>query len=183
MSALARLRDRLGFCETQRDTTAKTDNTPSRQGFVSFVSASPLGSPESEAPEAACATCGCGSFVRPPGSGRRCAGCEPVRLPPAHEQAGWAFAAVGPVHPPRAPLLMPPAPRPAVVYLDEFLAWTETGPIGRCRSCRFSGPLSERGMCSACEVDRLFAAAERVMNSPNALADPAELIVRGEPLP
>jgi hypothetical protein len=78
---------------------------------------------------------------------------------------------------------MPPAPRPTAVYLDEFLAWTETAPIGRCRSCRFSGPLSDRGMCAACEVDRLLAAADRAVASPDALADPAELMVRGEALP
>jgi hypothetical protein len=67
-----------------------------------------------------------------------------------------------------------------VVYLDEFLAWTETAPIGRCRSCRFSGPLSERRMCAACEVDRLLAAGERAVASPDALADEAETMLGGE---
>jgi hypothetical protein len=33
------------------------------------------------------------------------------------------------------------------------------------------------------EIIRLFAAAERVVLSPDALADEAELTVRGEPLP
>ena len=121
--------------------------------------------------------------MRPPGGGWRCRDCESVRLPAAHEHAGWAFCTVAPGSRPATPLLMPPEPRPRVVYLDEFLAWTEKAPIGRCRSCRFSGPLSERGMCSACEVDRLMAAAERTVASPDALADLAELMVRGEALP
>ena len=40
--------------------------------------------------------------------------------------------------------------------------------------------------CMACferEAWRILAAAERVVNSPDALADPAELMVRGELLP
>jgi hypothetical protein len=67
-----------------------------------------------------------------------------------------------------------------VVYLDEFLAWTETAPIGRCRTCRFSGPVSERQLCAACEVNRLLAAAERAVASPAALGDEAETMLWGK---
>jgi len=45
-------------------------------------------------PEEPCTACGCGSFVQPPGERWRCRLCEPVALPPAHEQAGWAFVTV-----------------------------------------------------------------------------------------
>ena len=131
----------------------------------------------------ACSSCGCGSWVRPPNSRWRCAGCDPVRLPPAHEQAGWRFAAVGQELQPRSPVPKSPEPRPAVVYLDGFLAWTKTALIGRCRSCRFSGPISDRQLCAPCEVDRLLAAGDRSVASPDALADEAEIVIRGEPLP
>ena len=78
---------------------------------------------------------------------------------------------------------MPSAPPGHAVYLDDVLAWTEAAPIGRCKSCTFSAPLSARKLCAACEVDRLLAAAGRAVNSPAALADEAEIVIRGGELP
>ena len=131
-------------------------------------------------PSGPCPACGCGSWVRPPGAGWCCRDCEPASLPPAHEQAEWAFCSVAPDPRPSSPLLMPPAPLPSVVYLDEFLAWTTTAPLGRCRACRFSGPMSERQLCAACELDRLMAATERALSAPDAVADEAEAMLRGD---
>ena len=104
-------------------------------------------------PEEPCAACGGGNFVQPPSEGWRCSTCEPVVLPRAHELDGWAFCCVpGGTAIPREPLPYPPGwGRPTVVYLDEILPDLATAPIGRCRSCRFMAPLSERNRCGRCE--------------------------------
>ena len=83
---------------------------------------------------------------------------QPVLLPPTHEQVGWAFCAVSGGQPEdRAPLPYPPGwGRPTVVYLDEILPDLATAPIGRCRSCRFMAPLSERNRCGRCEYAALL---------------------------
>jgi hypothetical protein len=103
--------------------------------------------------EAPCTACSCGSFVQPPGEGWYCTACEHVALPPAHEQAGWAFCTVpGGTPVDRPPLPMPPANRDYVlVDLPPLDA-----PIGRCRSCWFTAPLSERSRCGRCEYEAIL---------------------------
>ena len=70
-----------------------------------------------------------------------------------------------------------------MVHLDTVSPDITSAPPGRCAGCRFTAALGARRRCGACEVKRLLAAGERAVESPDALADPAELTARGEPLP
>jgi hypothetical protein len=97
-----------------------------------------------------CPDCGGGSFVRAPGDGWRCHGCARPPLPPAHEQAGWAFLSVAPPSTPRPHLPMPPSSPLAEVYLDEVLPDLATAPVARCSRCYWTAPLSTAGLCGRC---------------------------------
>ena len=104
-----------------------------------------------------CALCGSGSNVRPPGAPWRCTSCEPVTLPPAHEQAGWAFCAVpGGEAIARAPLSYPPGWQgwPDEEPRQPTLPDLATAPIGKCAGCRFTAPLTAEGLCGRCTWDR-----------------------------
>ena len=103
-----------------------------------------------QAPAQPCPDCGGGSFVRAPGDGWRCHGCAPAPLPPAHEQAGWAFLAVAPPSTTRPPLPMPPSPPLAEVYLDEVLPDLAVAPIARCSRCCWTAPVSTADLCGRC---------------------------------
>ena len=107
-------------------------------------------------PASPCAGCGHGSFYRAPGEGWRCLACEPAALPPAHEQAGWAFCSVsGGVPIARDALPYPPGwRRPDIIYLDQIMPDPETAPIGKCAGCRFTAPLASDGLCGKCVWDR-----------------------------
>ena len=110
-----------------------------------------------QAPAQPCPDCGGGSFVRAPGDGWRCHGCAPAPLPPAHEQAGWAFLAVAPPSTTRPPLPMPPSPPLAEVYLDEVLPDLAVAPVARCSGCYWTAPVSAAGLCGRCVLKRVEA--------------------------
>jgi hypothetical protein len=58
-------------------------------------------------------------------------------------------------------------------HCGDRMAWP--GPAG----ITFADGTAECTQCEAREVERLFAAGERVVNSPDALADEAETMLRG----
>ena len=62
-------------------------------------------------------------------------------------------------------------------WCGEWLAWPEPAGV------TLDDGIAECMPCADREVWRLIAAAERVVNSPDVLADPAELTIRGEALP
>jgi hypothetical protein len=62
-------------------------------------------------------------------------------------------------------------------HCGERLAWP--GPAG----ITFADGTSECMRCEAREVGRLMAAGRRAVASPDALADPAEVMLHGGPLP
>jgi hypothetical protein len=119
----------------------------------------------------------------------RCTGCQPVEPPPAPGQAGWAFCALPGAADLAGPLGHPPGWRGwpdeagGMVHLDTVSPGITSAPLGRCAGCRFTAALSARRRCGACEVKRLLAAGERAVESPDALADPAELTAHGGPPP
>lgn len=49
-------------------------------------------------------------------------------------------------------------------------------PLGKCSGCRFTAPLSPRRLCGRCEVEHLFAAAERVLAGVIATSDEGEFL-------
>ena len=60
------------------------------------------------------------------------------------------------------------------------------GDIDWCRGLGLAfadGTIAHVACDDGAEVARLLEAGRRVVESPDALADPAELMVRGEPLP
>jgi hypothetical protein len=80
-------------------------------------------------------------------------------MPPTHEQAGWAFVSVPGCRPLEYARLPMPPPLPGTVgYLDELLPDDQV-PLGKCRGCAFTAPLSERGLCGRCEFERQTTAA------------------------
>jgi hypothetical protein len=85
-------------------------------------------------------------------------------------------AAQGPLPYPPGWRGWPDAPEPPALDLPDIT----TAPLGRCRSCRYRAPLSAAGACGKCEHARILAAAERAVLSPDALADEAEVMLRGE---
>jgi hypothetical protein len=59
-------------------------------------------------------------------------------------------------------------------WCGEQLAWPR--PVG----VTFADGTAECHACADAEIERLWLAAERVVASPDALADPAEVVLRGE---
>ena len=93
------------------------------------------------APEMPCLACGGGAFVRSPGASWRCTDCEPVALPPANEQAMWAFRSV-PGGRSKRIRPSPAGPRARTRFYPDT---TDLGAsIGMCRGCSFTAPLSIR---------------------------------------
>jgi hypothetical protein len=137
-------------------------------------------------PDLSCLVCGGGNFHQPPGDLWQCSTCTPPILPPAHLQARWSFCSVpdSPATSPGAltkltkPLLPMPPPPPGerAVYLVEVLP-DNTAPIGECRGCWFKAHMSARGLCGLCELARVLEAGRRAVESPAALADPAETML------
>jgi hypothetical protein len=127
-------------------------------------------------PALPCATCGGRGFHQAPGDRWRCSGCEPPTLPSdASALARWSFCALPPEDPEQD---APPAPRgdaperdPAPTRPDDEPPRPDarpggfpapeadeppdprTAPIGKCRRCGWSTPLSGRGMCWRCAVE------------------------------
>jgi hypothetical protein len=62
-------------------------------------------------------------------------------------------------------------------HCGDRLAWP--GPAG----IVFADGTAECMRCEAREVERLLAAGRRTVDSPDALADPAEVMLHGGPLP
>ena len=56
----------------------------------------------------------------------------------------------------------------------------DADPLGKCSGCRFTAPLSPRRLCGRCEVERLFAAAERALAGVIATSDEGELLRAGD---
>jgi hypothetical protein len=106
-----------------------------------------------------------------------------VRAPDAQSKlavlSGWVAAAGGRVEAGRA--LLPALPRRlAAVELRRMLRQYGI-TVAACLEPSLEGaPMASEGQA---EVARLLAAGRRAVASPAALADPAELTARGEPLP
>jgi hypothetical protein len=121
-------------------------------------------------PALPCATCGTGTFHRPPGDRWRCSACEPPTLPAdAAAMAGWRCCGLRPENGPpgalqsrqgddsgsghaRAEAATADAlPGGFPVPADDGPPDPATAPIGRCSACRWLAPL-RRGVCWACET-------------------------------
>ena len=74
-----------------------------------------------------------------------------------------------------------PAPRLSTTRAQQYLEMPgDADPIGKCAGCRFTAPLSPRRLCGRCEVERLFAAAERALAGVMATSDEGELLRAGD---
>ena len=99
---------------------------------------SPLALDAGGDPCARCPACGGPAFHRPPAAAWACSGCHPP-VPPV---AGWALCRLpGGDVPPQPPLPFPPTDVPATPGLPD----PRTAPLGRCRGCAFTAPLSPGG--------------------------------------